>query len=160
MNWKNLINQSWNQIFLDDIPLSNLDYLITLPTSDVEGVLIDKDGFGSGINGANGVIRIYSRRTPLNGYNNTKKTFAHTSKANIGFTQPKLFYSPKYTSHTDTLFKNYGTIGWFPNINLKHNSSIMIKIPDTKTQKLNFYIEGFDNEGNLISEIKTVSVIK
>jgi len=157
----NTINGSRSpQIFLDDIPLSNLDYLITLPTSDVEGVLIDKDGFGSGINGANGIIRIYSRRTPLNGYNNTKKTFAHTSKANIGFTQPKLFYSPKYTSHTDTLFKNYGTIGWFPNINLKHNSSIMIKIPDTKTQKLNFYIEGFDNEGNLISEIKTVSVIK
>lgn len=156
----NTINGSRSPlIFLDDIPLSNLDYLITLPTSDVEGILIDKDGLGSGINGANGVIRIYSRRTPLNGYNSSQKSFAHASKANVGFTKPKLFYSPKYTNHTDALFKNYGTIGWFPYMYLKHNSSTMIKIPDTKTQKLNFYIEGVNNEGEVISEIKTISVI-
>lgn len=147
-------------IFLDDIPLSDIDILITLPTSEVEGILVDKSGLGSGINGANGIIRIYSRRTPLNNFGTTSKAFANTSKANVGFSEPKVFYTPKYKSYQDDLFKFYGTVSWFPNIYLNEDASLVVKIPDTKTSKLNFYIEGFDTHGNFYSEIKTIELLK
>jgi hypothetical protein len=149
------------QIFLDDIPLSDIDILITLPTSEIEGILVDKSGLGSGINGANGIIRIYSRRTPLNNFGNTAKAFSHTSKANVGFSEPKVFYNPKYKSYQNDLFKFYGTVSWIPNIYLNDDdASQVVKIPNTNTSRLNFYIEGFDTSGNFYSEIKTIELIK
>ncbi len=145
-------------VFFDNSPISDFNFLTSVYTSDVEGIIIDKNGFGTGMNGANGVIRIYSRKTPLGGFINKQNPYAHESKVNVGFTKSKIYYSPKYKNYNDDLYKNYGTIGWFPNINLEHNNSIVLKIPNTKTQKLNFYIEGTDNKGNLISEVKTISV--
>lgn len=144
-------------IFFNDVPISDFSFLTSINTSDVEGILIDKSGFGLGMNGSNGVIRIYSRKTPLEEFNIEKK-FAHISTANAGFTEPKTFYSPGYKSYHSTLFKDYGTIGWLPNVYLKHNVSGTFELPDTKTDKINLYIEGYDALGNFISQIVKLDI--
>ncbi|WP_431137351.1 hypothetical protein [Psychroserpens mesophilus] len=144
-------------VFVDDVPISDFSFLTSINTADVEGILIDKNGFGLGMNGTNGVIRIYTRRTPLEEFN-IEKSFAHISTANAGFTNPKTFYSPRYKSYQSKLFKEYGTIGWLPNVYLKHNVSGTFQLPNTNTDKINLYIEGYDSIGNFISQIVMLNI--
>jgi len=139
-------------VFVDDVPISDFSFLTSINTADVEGIVVDKNGFGLGMNGANGVIRIYTRRTPLENLE-SEKNFAHISTANAGFTEPKTFYSPRYKSYQSNLFKEYGTIGWLPNVYLKHNVSGEFQIPDTNTNEVILYIEGYDCLGNFVSQI-------
>ncbi len=142
-------------IFIDDIPLADNDYLIGLKTEDVEGIFVDKFGFGAGIVGANGVIRIYSRRTPLKNSRNKSKPYAYMSESKIGFSKPKRFYRPTYTSYRRELFKQFGVIKWLPNVFLKDGKSELFKIVNTK-QPITFFIEGYDSNGRLVSETITI----
>ncbi|WP_299227269.1 hypothetical protein [uncultured Psychroserpens sp.] len=144
-------------VFFDGAPITDFDFLLTVPTADIEGIMIDKSGFGSGISGANGVIRIYSRRTPLKGFlENKPRPFAHASIARVGFSESKDFYTPKYSNYRSKLFSHYGAVSWFPNIFLDNNKSQLLKIIDTDTDTLKFYIEGYDSDGNFVSQIKTI----
>ena len=144
-------------VFVDDVPISDFSFLASINTADVEGIVVDKNGFGLGMNGANGVIRIYTRRTPLENLE-LEKSFAHISKANAGFTESKTFYSPRYKSYQSNLFKEYGTIGWLPNVYLKHNISGTFQLPDTNTDRIKLYIEGYDSLGNFISQILVLNL--
>ena len=95
-------------------------------------------------------------RTPLTSTSNLSIASAHASEALVGFSESKAFYTPKYSSYASELFSNYGTIGWFPNVYLNNHKSEILKVLDTKTTKLKFFIEGYDSNGNLVSQIKTI----
>ena len=76
-----------------------------------------------------------------------------------GFQVKKQFYTPKYESFESIFFNKYGAIGWVPNITIKGNQEFEIKYKNTGKEEVLFLIEGIDNKGNLISEIKNIKTI-
>ena len=143
-------------IIFDGIRVYDYDFLYGMKLNQIEGIDIDKTGFGMN---AGSVIRIFSRRTPLNKNSKIKgEEYAYFMNANAGFSQAKTFYTPYYRSYTSDFFSDYGVIGWFPNITLINNNSQLLKVLNTTRKKITFYIEGYDSENNLISQ--TISLEK
>ncbi|REE08590.1 hypothetical protein DFQ09_10657 [Winogradskyella pacifica] len=145
-------------VFLDDVQLTDFDLLLNMSTADFEGINVDKTGFGTGMIGANGVIRLYTRRTSFEGITKKNDEFAFTRLANNGFTESKSFYAPKYKSYRSDIFKYYGVIAWFPDVFVGGDKSQILKFPDTKSDIINFYIEGYDSQGEFVSQISTLNL--
>ncbi len=140
-------------IILDGVPLNDFNILFNLRSNDFEGISIDKSGLGYGIRGTEGVIRLYSRKTDLFKSSKQLEDYTFEKEATKGFSKPKQFYTPRYKSFTSDLFNNYGVISWIPNINLKKNSSQLFKIPDFEAKSITFFIEGYDTDGKLVSQV-------
>jgi hypothetical protein len=74
---------------------------------------------------------------------------------NGGFTEPKIYYQPKYGNKSSTIFENYGAIYWKPNINMSSiNTSFKIPLMDQK--HFTIYIEGITASGAYIYEEKDI----
>lgn len=145
-------------VFLDNLLITELDFLTTLNMDQVDRVIIDRTGVGLGISASNGgfggAIKIFTRRGILGLGNETdsvKNMFISVSKT--GFQPTKEFYTPKYASYTLRSFTNYGIIHWEPNLNISANSSDEIKMIDTQLDEINFYIEGISSDGSVFSQI-------
>jgi hypothetical protein len=145
-------------VFLDDVPLTNLNILAGFSMGNVEKITIDKSGFGYGVRAAGGVIKIYTRVTPLYKDENTENTAANESIAPFAFTAAKEYYSPKYNSYGNSYFKKYGVISWIPEVVLTSNETATFKVFDTRTKLVTVYIEGVTKEGNLISKRQTINL--
>ncbi|MFS4469100.1 hypothetical protein [Maribacter sp. 2210JD10-5] len=151
-------------IFLDGtrMPLNGqaLDFLSTLRTAEIEQIEINPyPDVMQGIRGANGTIRIWTRKDFLLGDGYVpfvKRAFVQN---NYAFTAPKEYYSPKY-DYGFELFSYLGAIHWEPELVLEGDSSVKFKIPDSGLNNIDFYIEGMGNDGSLISEIKTINLTK
>ncbi len=140
-------------VYYDGVRVQDFTFLFGLRSNFVEGIVIDRLGFGMGVDGAEGVIRIFSRQTPLNNAQKKSNNFAFSSRVENGFSKSKTFYMPKYKSYSSKAFKQLGTIGWLPNVYLLENKSELFKVLDTNTDNVNFYIEGYDTNGDLVSQV-------
>ena len=86
--------------------------------------------------------------------NESDQTDSYYTKG--GFQVKKQFYTPKYESYESIFFNKYGAIGWIPNIQTIGNNEFEFKYKNTGSTEVLLFIEGIDNKGNLISEIKTI----
>ena len=152
-------------VFVDNLLVTELDFLSTLNMDQVDRVIIDRTGVGLGISASNGgfggAIKIFTRKSILGLGNETdsvKNMFISVSST--GFEPTKEFYTPKYASYNLISFKNYGVIHWEPNMNIKSNSSDELKIIDTELDEINFYIEGISSDGSVFSQIINVNTFK
>ncbi|AXT61855.1 hypothetical protein D1816_16320 [Aquimarina sp. AD10] len=145
------------QVFLDGVLLSNYDILFNFRTEEVERIFIDRTGSITGLRGA-GTIEIYTRKIPLGGYKTGSKVRSTVSKHKIkdGFEPKKEFYNPEYSSFSDPLFIDYGTIHWQPEITFNKKGKSTFKIPDTSLKNIKFFIEGIGSDGSLVSKVYTV----
>ncbi|MHA7056348.1 hypothetical protein ACWGOQ_0003955 [Aquimarina sp. M1] len=75
-----------------------------------------------------------------------------------GFQAPKKFYMPKYQSYDSLFFKQYGILGWVPNIQRNTNDEYEFSFKNALMQEARIFIEGMDQDGNLISEVKVLSI--
>ncbi len=140
-------------IELDGVALTDFSQLLTLRTSDVKALYINKNGFGLGMKGAAGYIQIFTDM----GLGGTakKKGYVTTQTMELknGFARPKKYYNPKYKVYYSDIFAHYGVIDWFPNISLHQGSgSQTIKVLNTGQASINLYIQGMTASGQLISE--------
>lgn len=126
--------------------------------ANVEKVIIDKSGIGYGSRGTAGVIKIFTRRTPLFKKGQNKTPISSNSFAPYAFKPLKKFYTPKYSSFQNDTYESYGVISWIPELELATTQSINFKIFDTKTKSITLFIEGISENGDLISEKKTIQV--
>jgi len=139
------------QIFFNGMRLgADTSPLVYLKTSEVESIIISKNGLGYGMNGNNGVIEITTRKGRGIGIS-SRETIKEIINGN-GFTTDKEFYAPKYTSYTSDAFKYYGVIDWISNISLKQNGTASFKVLNTLQPELSLFIEGITTDGSLISE--------
>ncbi len=132
-------------------------FLYELYTAEIERIEVNpRPDVSEGINGAGGVIKIWTRRTPLLPTEATdlKKSFIDTT---YGFDVSKKFYTPKYL-YASPLFESMGTIHWEPQLELDSNGKASFNIADTGMENISFYIEGMSEEGYLISTIKTLTI--
>ncbi|WP_298416680.1 hypothetical protein [uncultured Kordia sp.] len=145
-------------VFLDDMPLTNFNILYNYSMANVEKILIDKSGFGYGLRSAGGVIKIYTRTTPLYKDKDGKSDISNGTAALFAFQQTKEYYAPKYNNYGDSTFKKYGVISWIPELILTKNETTTFKVFDTRTKFVTVFIEGITKDGNLISQKQTINL--
>jgi len=146
-------------VFIDDIPVTNLDFLTTLRTDQVERIVIDRTGIGLGLSGNgnnfSGAIKIVMRKGVL-GVNDGSANFNNTmfvSNSDYGFQPVKEFYTPNYASYRIKPFRDFGIIHWEPNVNIEGGVSNEFKMLDTGLEEINFYIEGVSSDGKVFSQV-------
>ena len=148
-------------VYLDDILLveSNFNILATIDLSNVDYVDVEFYGFGGGIRGQAGYIKIYTSPEFLyrnDGKNNKVSSFGFP----LTFNEEKEYYTPKYQFYNTPFFGEYGTIDWKPSLKVDQDGIIRFKIKHPNTDDFNLYINGIINGNELLSEIKTVSPVK
>jgi len=152
---RSLRGNSSPAVFVDDVPLQpDLTMLIGMSLDMVEEIYISKTGYGMGMDGGSGYIRIYTKR-----YMGTEtvKSKAQSYVIKKAAQAPKDFKNPDYLNY-DTGFVNYGTIAWFPEVKTDPNGNFFFVIPDCKQERIRVKIEGIGPNGELISEEKTISL--
>ncbi|WP_298893264.1 hypothetical protein [uncultured Psychroserpens sp.] len=153
VNWGNPVPL----VYLDDVLLweSNFDILATINLSYVDYVDVEYYGFGGGIRGQAGFIKIYT--SPEFFYRNDgKANTISTFDFPLTFDEDKQFYTPKYQFYNTKFFNEYGTIDWKPNLKVDSEGLIRFKIKNSSIERINLYINGIVNGNELLSEIKTI----
>ncbi len=135
----------------------SFDFLYEFYTAEIERIEVKPQiDVSEGTAGRGGVIKIWTRRTPLlpDGDTDLKKSFIDTTH---GFDVPKMFYTPKYL-YASPLFEYSGTIHWEPQLMTDADGKATFNILDTGIDRISFYIEGMSEKGYLISTIKTLTI--
>ncbi len=155
-----LLNNNETAIYIDDVLIGDPSILLTIAMQEVESVYMDGSGFGEGLRGAGGVIKIYTRRTALENISLPQGMNGVVSKhkAKIGFEPVKSFYRPAYSNYLDQFFIDYGVIHWEPQLLIYENGSSVIKVPNTQLENITFYIEGIGSDGSLVSKAITKNI--
>ena len=151
------IPQEKIEIYLDGTRLFNFFSLRTISSNTIEGVSIDRPPYKNNT----AVIRFFRNDKPIIQSSNSqgaKNGYAQVLKAKIGFTEPEKYYSPNYSDYESCAYKYYGTIDWLPNVNLQPDKSELFAIKKISTEAVNFYVEGYDSNGDLVSQLITVSL--
>ncbi|MEM6718520.1 MAG: hypothetical protein AAF611_04305 [Bacteroidota bacterium] len=132
---------------LYDLKLENIERIIIERYTDI---LYDGDV-------REGMIKIYTRETPLFARDMRNFVYLHT-KTPKSFATAKEYYTPNYDSFISPVFQKYGTISWLPTVELNAEKPTSFKIYDTYTKNVTLFIEGISENGDLISERKTIKV--
>ncbi|GAA4803115.1 hypothetical protein [Litoribaculum gwangyangense] len=140
-------------VYLDDV-LVNLDFLAGFNMNIVDYVSVNRRGLGEGFLGANGVIRIYTNK---NLYNSVNKQPFKNFEFPLTFSVAKKFYVPKYEAYNDSFFKEYGVIDWIPNCKIDDNGNLSFTIYNPANNSIKLFIEGINEKGEFISEVKTLT---
>ncbi len=145
-------------IFLDGNPLTNFDMLANFSMARVERIIIDKSGLGYGMRATGGVIKIFTRQTPLTETTTARRDSFVYSVPPIGFSVAKQYYAPKYQSFSDDTFMKYGAVDWRPNIYIPRRGSYDFIVKHKELKGITMFIEGISKDGSLISEKRTITL--
>ncbi|MFK7750466.1 MAG: hypothetical protein AB8B65_18895 [Kordia sp.] len=145
-------------IFLDGAPLSDFSILRNFSTANVERVVINKTGQGYGVRGIGGVIKIYSRKTPLHQRTNAQKETFAKHLPPVGFSVAKQYYEPKYQSFTGETYQKYAAIDWRPMNNIPRRGAFNFFVKHKHVKGITMFIEGISKDGSLISEKRTIAL--
>ena len=143
-------------MFLDNVLLSDFSILFNYQLNNVDYIVIDKSGFGQGIRGSAGVIKIFTDPS-ISLYSTYGKVYQEYDVP-LSFSSKKRFYTPTYAFYKSSFFKEYGVIGWIPNTTIDANGKITFYIYDTTIERVSLFIEGVTNDGQFISEEKNITI--
>ena len=150
-------------LVIDGVRQPNLDALISLPTSQVESFFFDRlSRYEGAMSQNNETFYIFTRKgkelnvTP--GIENFESQNAISYLVKMGFEESKQFYTPAYTTYLDKSFENFGVIHWEPNLEINENGEAIFKIFNTQNNYISLYMEGMDNNGNLMSKISSINI--
>lgn len=141
------------EVFLDNVLLFDFNILFDLDIDTVDEIYIDKSGIGSTRQNSTGTIRIYLKRGKENSqYISRYASFIATGgfSKNIAFKNSTFFSSKEFNA--------FGTLHWTPNTTLKENEIFQMKFSKGNQKVIQVLIEGFSEDGQLISEIKKIPV--
>ncbi len=141
------------EVFVDNVFLFDFNLLFDLDIDTVDEIYIDKSGIGSTRQNSSGTIKIYLKRGKENSqYISKYASFIATGgfSKNIAFKNSTFFSSKEFNA--------FGTLNWTPNTTLKENEIFQMKFPKGKQDIIQVLIEGFSEDGQLISEIKKIPV--
>lgn len=145
-------------IFVDDSPMQDMNLLDTYRMDMIDEIYINKRGYGGGNTGSTGIIRIYTKKGYGASMASTVKTKSKSLLVKDGFQRLESFKNPEYSSYSDKGFQTFGTIHWEPNISTDQNGEFRLSFPNFHQQKVKVFIEGIDSQGNVLSEIQTITL--
>ena len=135
-----------------------MSVLMDIDMSEIDYVIIDKQGLGEGMRGSNGVIKIFTNPQLRTSEYNVSWDSGQEIKFPLTFSDSKQFYTPTYSTYLNDFYQNYGVIDWFPKCKSDDTGVLKFKILDTKIKQIKLFIEGIANDGNFISEEKIISI--
>jgi len=141
------------EVFVDGILLFDFNLLFDLDIDTVDEVYIDKSGLGSARLNSSGTIKIFLKRGKENSFYISK---CSTLIAIGGFSKNITFKNSNFDTQKE--FNALGTMNWTSKIQLKENENFEIKFPKRDQNIIEVLIEGFSDDGKLISEIKKLPV--
>ena len=142
-------------VYFDDALLAGTNFLDKFPLANIDYVEIDRNGFGGGARGANGILRIYSSTKSM--FSSVNNATAQSYTIPLTFSKDKKFYVPKYQYYNDDFFKGYGTIDWKPELAVDVEGSVIFKILKPLVP-ITLFIEGIANDGAFIFEEKSITL--
>ena len=141
--------------FLNDMPINDPTFFYQYPLDIVDYIVINRDGIGEGMRGANGVIRIYT--DPLKNKSNYNRKSVRKFEFPLTFSESKKFYVPKYNDYTNSFFKEFGVIDWLPRNSIDNNGNVKLKFENKDFDAVKLFIEGITSEGEFILEEKLIT---
>ncbi len=78
--------------------------------------------------------------------------------ATEGFSRPRQYYNPKFSSYNNEDYLEYGTVHWEPSLKIGTNGTGEMNFPDYGLKNVKLFIEGMAEDGTLVSEIKILSL--
>jgi hypothetical protein len=142
-------------IFLDDVQILDTTILFQYSLTNVDYIEINRRGFGEGLRGGNGTIRIYSNSKISKSYNNWDTVQEYDLP--IVFSPEKIYYAPKYRNTGDAFYKAYGSVDWKPHLQVDENGFINIKIERPRIP-ITLFVEGIANDGSFVFEEKSITL--
>ncbi|WP_420552217.1 hypothetical protein [Tenacibaculum aiptasiae] len=150
------ISPNYPLLFLDDNQTSP-EFLTNFNMGQVDYIVSNPFGFGLGLRGAQGSIRIYTKKgieykSPIE---NSRKF-----KFPITFSKNKKFYIPKYNTYHNSFYKEYGVIDWIPNATINDSGKLQFKIHNPANTNVTLFIEGITLNGRYIASKKVLNLVE
>lgn len=142
------------QIFVDDILLDDHNFLNTYRMDMVDEIYINKRGYGGGMSGGAGFIRIYLKKGSFGG---VVKILSKGLTIKGGFQRARDFEN-EYQDIRDESFRKLGAIHWIPNVATDASGDFTFSFPNFFQDSVKVIIEGISSEGEVISEVKIIPI--
>ncbi len=144
-------------ILIDGIP-GNANFLIARPITDFSAISVNSMGAGLGITGMGGSISFYTKKGNYNPDFSTPNDDILISETDFGFSISENNYKNQMFQYKNNESrKYYGTIGWFPNVDVLPNSTYKLKVDNNGFKDLKIIVNGINAEGKLIYKIVTIN---
>ncbi|MCO6175331.1 hypothetical protein NHF50_09780 [Flavobacterium sp. NRK F10] len=143
-------------VYLDNTPITDFSLLLGMSLRQVDEIYINRTGFGEGMNGSNGSIRIYTRIT----YDKESNPTIKSSKIQIkkGFQKDIPFKNIEYQDYDHDSFKKYGVVDWKNNIYTNETGEFEFSFPHFDLKEFYLDIQGLDGSGNFFHEVLPVKL--
>lgn len=140
-------------VFVDGV-LSDTEYLASRNISDFIAINVNSSGAGLGIVGMGGAINFYTKKSKFSEYRTSTNKDIYVSETELGFSLPSNYDNNQFTFANQLSKEYFGTVGWFPNFDIKPNSKNHLKFNKNGIQNIKVIVNGMDSEGNLIFKIQ------
>lgn len=141
-------------VFLNDNRLLSFDQLIDVRMEELDEIYFSTTAIVSSINNNAGIIKLYTKGPDYSKVKNKSKPYIITG----GYKRILPFINSDYISKSNKSFENFGLIYWIPNLLTDENGNYKFTFPNEGIKKVKLKIEGITNEGEIISEIKEVTI--
>lgn len=140
-------------VYIDDLEVFDLNFLLNLSIEEVDEIYIDKMGFSNTNPGGLGTIKIYLKEGVKNNIFQTKNASFLITNA---FAKNIVFKNASFETAKE--FNYFGTLSWLPGVEMEANKSYEIKSLKGNQKEIQVLLEGFSEDGQLISEIRKIPV--
>lgn len=141
-------------ISIDNFLVFDLNQLFNLTLDQIDEIYIDQTGNSDQTATGNGTIKIFMKTGVKNNYFKPKYSSIVATK---GFTPNIQFKNTKLETQNE--FNYFGTLYWSSDLKTNDNSSFTLKFPKNDQKEIQVLLEGFSDDGRLISEIRKIPVI-
>lgn len=142
-------------VFVGGMQQISNDYLQNIKVRDIDEIYISNYAVSPTARNTVGIIKVYTKSTYMS--SNPKATSVSFAIKN-SFSRIELFKNIDYKSTEDKGFQNFGVIDWIPSLTTQDIKMFKFDSPDMQQKKVTLLIEGFSDDGRLISEIRTISL--
>lgn len=140
-------------VYIDDLEVFDLNFLLNLSIEEVDEIYIDKMGYSNTNPGGLGTIKIYLKEGLKNNIFQTKNASFLITNA---FAKNIIFNNAPFETAKE--FNYFGTLSWFPKVEIEANKSYEVKSPKVNQKEIQVLLEGFSEDGQLISEMRKLPV--
>ncbi|HLP64019.1 hypothetical protein [Flavobacterium sp.] len=141
-------------VYIDGRQLMDFEELSGMRMEDLDEAYISSNAIVPSMNNNLGIIKLYRKATDFS----SSKTVQKPKVISGGFKTITPFENAEYLSEYSTGFENFGLIYWLPWVLTDENGNVKIAITNKNHVKTKVVIDGFSNDGKLISEEKEVEL--
>lgn len=140
-------------VFIDDLEIFDLNFLFNMNINEISEVYFDDSGISERNIGGFGTIKIYLKE----GYQNNRFKIKNTSLIiTNAFTKNIAFNNTSFETAEE--FNFFGTLSWLPEIVIEANQTQEIKAFKGNQKAIQVLLEGFSEDGQLISQTRKIPV--